>query len=270
MLFILNSKYIYGVISVFPTMNYVALAAVLAVIVGVLQFAALCGQIYIYRRQAKIMAHQAKEMTRQRLTMRGQLEAMRGQLGEMVAQTSQLKESVGVARESADAARKSADAAKASADALKGIERAWIIVTLEARGRTSDGGYTAIQIQGSELSMTAVTIVCQNEGRSPAWLIDVWARFDVVDAPPSEPALTAQDALDWSHSEPILVGKWAAYGWTATCQRRWDSGKVAVLYGIVSYRDVFGDRRSTSFGYEIAANGGFGRMTKYPNYNKHI
>ncbi len=117
--------------------------------------------------------------------------------------------------------------------------------------------------------MTAVTITCQNEGRSPAWLIDVWARFDVVDTLPDELVLTSHDVLDWPHSEPILVGKWAAYAWTATCQRRWDSGKMAVLYGIVNYRDVFGERRSTTFGYQISENGGLGRMTKHPNYNKH-
>src|SRR5579884_2354563 len=41
------------------------------VFVGFLQFFALVGQVVIYCRQAKIMAHQAKEMEGQRVAMRG-------------------------------------------------------------------------------------------------------------------------------------------------------------------------------------------------------
>jgi hypothetical protein len=51
----------------------------LLVVVGILQFGALIGQVVIYCRQAKIMARQAHEMTRQRGYMRLQWKAMGAQ-----------------------------------------------------------------------------------------------------------------------------------------------------------------------------------------------
>src|ERR1700693_5768920 len=110
-----------------------------------------------------------------------QAKANEGQLTEIQQSAEKTDRMILLAAQQAEHGRISAQAAKASADALKGIERALIIVTLEASARTPTGGSTAIQIQGAEQSTAAVTIICQNEGKSPAWLIDVWARFEVVD-----------------------------------------------------------------------------------------
>jgi len=96
-----------------------ALSTVALVVVGILQFFALVGQVIIYCRQAKIMAHQAGEMTRQRVTMRGQLEAMQGQLGQMESAGKQTDRLITHASNQTIALKNAANAASLNAVSAK-------------------------------------------------------------------------------------------------------------------------------------------------------
>jgi len=105
-------------------------------------------------------------------------------------------------------------------------------------------------------------------GQVPAWIAGKRACLDIVDSIPKNP--------DWERThpiqiepEPLSVGQIGKPKDEAlTCKRPREQRKRVILYGIINYRDIFGDNRTTSFGYEVRDDGILERLP-YPKYNEN-
>src|SRR5215472_4417970 len=92
-----------------------------------------------------------------------------------------------------------------------------------------------------------VRIVCQNQGRTPAWITEIYTCLDIVDFPPAIP--------DFTHADPVLLEpeplaveqKFSPKGITLQRYKGRETGLMTVIYGIVKYR-VFSDRRTRADG----------------------
>src|SRR5205085_12554940 len=113
-----------------------------------------------------------------------------------------------------------------------------------------------------------VVLTCRNEGRSPAWIEEKRARFQIVDVLPDKPELTSAEFIQ-AGPEPIGVGRANQIAWQATATGHEGFGKMMVVYGIVKYRDIFDKLRETTFGYRITPSREFVRLEGRPEYNKY-
>ena len=105
-----------------------------------------------------------------------------------------------------------------------------------------------------------VRIVCQNQGRTPAWITEIHACLDIVDFPPAIPDFTHADPVQLE-PEPLAVKqKFSPKDFTLQRDKGRETGLMTVIYGIVKYRDVFSDGRTTTFGYKVGIDGAFERL----------
>jgi hypothetical protein len=150
------------------------------------------------------------------------------------------------------------------------IERAWVMVEVEpvpGAGPICDGEVEVRDIRAGNTTYNA-RITCKNDGKSPAWITEKFARLDIVADIPEIP--------DWQRIEPIKgeleplsakeVGK--PRDESLTCKRPREDGKTVILYGVVNYRDIFGCKRTTSFGYKVRDDGVLKRLHQ-PKYNEN-
>jgi hypothetical protein len=209
---------------------------------------------------AMAIAYQAREMRRTTEVMSGQLKTMQEQLKEMGAQTCVLEKSV-------DHAEKSAEAAKKSADALINSERAWVMVDVHF---TPGEGF-AVEYTSGETYRTFATLELEysNVGKSPAWITEKRARFQIVKDLPPQPDL---DLAEFTRTEPeplAATGDPSTTRWETECSGKHGPHTLTVVYGVVKYRDIFGENRETRFGYYATVDNIFKRLSGYPEYNKH-
>ncbi|HZC21838.1 MAG TPA: hypothetical protein VE866_00750, partial [Candidatus Binatia bacterium] len=244
---------------------YVILTGLLAII-GVFGVAAAFRTLRAVESQAHIM--------------QGQLTAMQGQLAQMDSagkqtdqlieqekqQTKELRDATDIALAHAEAAVDSAKAAKASSDALINAERAWIIAELRCKpgtsvffGTNSDGETTAIM---------DAELWCYNSGKSPAWITERLARLIVVapeDIPTTPPELSLKDIVD-NRVEPVGPKSESKFTWNPTGTGRQTIEKLAVIYGVVRYRDIFEQNRETWFAYRMDGFRNARSFTRLPHH----
>jgi hypothetical protein len=160
-------------------------------------------------------------------------------------------------------------ATDANAKALISSERAWVMVELEpAPGYSGpfEGEDVMLDIVTQTTSM-AVRIVCKNDGRTPAWITEKRAYLDVVDALPLVPNFEFAQVIQ-TEPEPLAVGEKGRPKEAGLIRKKGrDAGKLTVIYGIVKYRDVFSDNRTTTFAYKVRVDGALERLGGYPKYN---
>ncbi|MHB8501419.1 MAG: hypothetical protein ACYDCG_19815 [Candidatus Acidiferrales bacterium] len=162
---------------------------------------------------------------------------------------------------------------KKQTQALIDAERSWIMVKVEpvpGAGPIWDGETITREIRDVRAGNTTFTarIICKNDGKTPAWITEKHACIDIVDSVPEIP--------DWGRPKPIQIEpEPLSVGETGrpkdeslTCKRAREQGKMLILYGIVKYRDPFGDNRCTSFGYKVRDDGVLERLP-YPKYNEN-
>jgi hypothetical protein len=162
---------------------------------------------------------------------------------------------------------------KRQTNALISGNRSWITVEVEkvpGVGGLMDGRGTEMGVGPVHTESTAfrARIICRNDGKTPAWITKKQAALDIVEAVPEAP--------DWSRTaiiqpapEQLLVGQVGKpTDETLYSKRGRALGKMTILYGLVSYRDPFGENRTTSFGYYVRDDGSLERL---PNskYNEN-
>jgi hypothetical protein len=164
--------------------------------------------------------------------------------------------------------RKTANAARVSADALINSERAWVLTQM---GWDKEGACQPHRIvrptDNSVHTLMNVRVVYRNYGRTPAWITEKHIKIEVTNT--VEPLPDFSGATVAYNIEPIAgeqEPEWKPKNMTG---EGWgpDSGQFTLVYGLVKYRDVFGEARETRFGY-ILVNGLFERMA-HPEYNKN-
>lgn len=163
---------------------------------------------------------------------------------------------------------KSAKAAKASADALENSERAWVMVNVYSRLGDSVPIYNRSGADGIH-TQAMVTIVAKNHGRSPAWIVRHFQRFQSFDEIPRIPDFTQDLATPEFYSVPVTPN---GGDYEKQCDLMYegkrDIHRKDIVYGIVQYRDIFDRLRTTTYGYYLLGSS-LERMVDFPEYNKN-
>jgi hypothetical protein len=164
---------------------------------------------------------------------------------------------------------------QAQAAALVNSERAWVMVDVEwDSDKWADRQPHVLEGSGTGGDTTGIYVVltCRNEGRSPAWIEEKRARFQIVDVLPDTPDLTTAEFIQ-AVPEPIGIGKALPHtnhiSWQAIGTGHEGFGKMMVVYGVVKYRDIFDRPRETTFGYRITPSRELVRLEGKREYNKH-
>lgn len=154
-----------------------------------------------------------------------------------------------------------AQAALKSADSIVRAERSWLLVNAEWVP-----GYKGVLIGDSEdgpFVYASLRLEFVNEGKSPAWIIDVRATLVPLGKLQEEPELDGIPSID-SATTPVGVAKPYILdnSFTVPANHR---DELAV-FGVVNYRDVFSEHLQTIFGFKIHYNN-ISRLTN-PAYNR--
>jgi len=154
----------------------------------------------------------------------------------------------------------------------RAIERAWVLAEIqwqEGEGHVFQGH----SIEGkTERRNTAafVQLVCKNEGNSPAWIEEKRMKFAIFSTLPEKPPLEKADIIQHGR-EPLGVGRIDEPITRQTAmplaEGQAEHGQLSIIYGAVKYRDVFGKRRITTFGYQVTMDFKLKRLEGYPKYN---
>jgi hypothetical protein len=157
--------------------------------------------------------------------------------------------------------------ANASARALINSERAW--VTTSIVWATTEG--LIIEGTGTEGNTTVnVCLICTNDGKIPAWITKKAFRLGIFDNLPSRPDTRSLQSFGYSGPEPLSVGESTKVFMQPECNGRRPQvgGPSLVIYGVVGYRDAFGEHE-TWCGYNITGSlPRLERLAGYPEYNK--
>jgi hypothetical protein len=159
--------------------------------------------------------------------------------------------------------------------------RAWVMVEVAHDAAKWAGPKNEkvhmLEGSGSSGDSTAfyAVLTCRNEGKSPAWIYERRAKFEIVSA--ALPLKPKFDSAEFVEVEPTPLGTGQALThtdnleWLAQAREHIQQGQMAVVYGIVKYRDIFGARRQTTFGYRITPSNALRRLEgeQYGEYNKN-
>lgn len=196
--------------------------------------------------QRKTMIEQLAEMKTTREKTVTEMQAAGEQTRQLIAQ-----------------AESTAKATRDSADALVASERAWIMVEAFAVGHSkpfkSPDGATGIDARCE----------CKNEGKTGAWINEIKCVLEFT--PLQLPEKPNFDNVEPYHSVPRPIpsrGNPEMYIIQPGCFGDWNK-KILILYGVVKYKNMFGQDCATTFGYTISPEGEFRRIVGYPEYNKN-
>lgn len=158
--------------------------------------------------------------------------------------------------------------------ASKDIERPWVMPKL-ARDPLSSmllcEGTSASHGKTISVTTTAfVLLTIKNDGRSPVWIKYLRARLVLVDSVeklPKKPELSEVDNQNW-YPPPFNEQE------EARLQLTGNGSQVAkekvVVYGKITYLDIFRQERSSTFGYVIESGGSkVERLESHPEYNRN-
>jgi len=162
------------------------------------------------------------------------------------------------------ATRQAAVAAQASTDVVINSERAWISADISFQ--TGAHIFDGTSGNGSMTTGVYVELMCSNQGKSPAWIIEKRAAFRIVKELPQEPDMSSAEIIQ-HEPEPMAAGASSTYKWSTVCEGRHGPHTCTLLYGIVKYRDIFEKERETRFGYFLTVNNELERLAKFPRYN---
>jgi hypothetical protein len=140
---------------------------------------------------------------------------------------------------------------------LKKIERAWVTVDVKwadtprvMDGVSSDAGFQDLR----HASSIYVRLFIHNGGNTPAWLVAKRIGFTILDEMPKLPNFDKLPPEDSLGGVPLSRGEKKNSIMWLSCDAVYSRKKAAFIYGYVKYTDIFGDIRTTSFGF--AVNGG--------------
>lgn len=160
--------------------------------------------------------------------------------------------------------------------ASKDIERSWVMPKLEKEAingaiplsekTTSDETGNVISVR----TTATLLLTLKNEGRSPVWVKHFRARLIFVDSMedlPEKPELSNDDDQNWY---PPPFGDKESVRFKVTGNGSQVAKAKCVVYGKITYRDIFRQERFSTFGYVIKS-GVFEakRLESHPEYNRN-
>lgn len=134
-------------------------------------------------------------------------------------------------------------------DHIASAERAWVLVEIQevplySLEESTDGDTTSIPIR----------IVCRNDGNTPAWVTDILFGMVIYDrdAIPRAPEINNAQRVGGDLTPVGPKSAMPPIDYTVECAGRNPIYfRHTVLFGVVRYRDVFGEARETHIGYEV-------------------
>lgn len=159
-----------------------------------------------------------------------------------------------------------AKAALGNAEAVISAERSWVMVELERVP-----GIGGIATRGNGLERPSYTtarfrLKCINVGKTIAWIDEKSACLQICEKPSQKPNFNTLETLS-------VTPQWIESNGTRYSDERIDGdgqegiGLISVIWGIVKYRDAFGEHRTT-FGFRILPDDRLERLSGFPEYNQ--
>jgi hypothetical protein len=154
-------------------------------------------------------------------------------------------------------------------DAQVNAERAWMEVDMEL-----DASLAITEVtEGQQPLFTVVSLEVKwvNIGRTPAWInatqISMMMLPDETHAPQSLPGPGFPSVIG---PEMVGAGKDFAQTGTVAAEGKITRGQVGLIYGEVSYYDIFKQHHRTTFGFIVNHQRKVRRVNfMYPAYNEH-
>ncbi|MGD1080462.1 MAG: hypothetical protein ABR881_19255 [Candidatus Sulfotelmatobacter sp.] len=158
----------------------------------------------------------------------------------------------------------------------KDIERSWVMPKLTRDSQSSMllcEGTSSEHGKITSVTTTAfVSLTLKNDGRSPVWVKDLHARLvllDSVDKLPKKPELNDDDDQQW-YPAPFADGGQESLRLQLTANGSQVAKQWCVVYGKITYLDIFRKERFSTFGYVIESGGStVDRLQSHPEYNRN-
>jgi hypothetical protein len=171
-----------------------------------------------------------------------------------------------------EALEKNALAAKTTAESVVNAERAWIMGELSwwenSRLRISQLSST-IQSQTVERTAVALKLTCKNEGKSPAWIDNVYGHLESFSTASELGAPNRVDGRNFGPMGPLGAGRERSQSLDLTCPAKMKDEDYLAVYVVIEYRDIFGVKRETFLGHALDAHGNIGRQDALPERNRN-
>lgn len=159
-------------------------------------------------------------------------------------------------KDQARSGRDAATAALLNAQAVINAERAWILAQLESD--TNLPGPICLTNHPPETT-AVLKLICRNEGKSPAWIDNVYGRMDVVSSRTEiRDNYERHDCEDFGSMEPIGAAGVGSRSLELNAVGMVGEGSFLSTFVIVDYHDIFGKSRTTTL---VGSFTGAGRRT---------
>ena len=161
------------------------------------------------------------------------------------------------------AIKKQADIARDNTDVLVASERSWVAVSV---GWTP--GYPGMFLSDSSAEgpghTASVRLTCKNDGKTPAWIVEIRARLEIFEPAPLKPPLERTEVVDHTIVS-LAAGHEQPCDKFLICKGRQTMDNLAIIYGVVRYRTAIGPAtvRETWFAYTVSSDGK--RLTPHQN-----
>jgi hypothetical protein len=147
--------------------------------------------------------------------------------------------------------------AQAQIKLSQNAERAWILTELEwsdtSRLRVVTGTSSRKGEESVETTSVGVTLVCKNEGRSPAWVDTIKGYAEIVEGELRDlPSPVGHKAQAFIPLGPIGPGQQNRRQLLLVCPGHVENNQRMSLFVIVEYRDIFEQKRVTTCGYTVS------------------
>jgi hypothetical protein len=161
--------------------------------------------------------------------------------------------------------------------ASKDIERSWVMPTLEQEHgsprlldenatRDGDGKITFMR------PIANLLLTLKNSGRSPVWVKHLHARLVLVDSEdslPKKPQLNDEDSFGW-FPPPFTEQEYLEFQLADKVTSKPPFKDKCVIYGKVTYLDIFRQERFSTFGYVVQLGSvKIERLAYHPEYNRN-
>lgn len=160
--------------------------------------------------------------------------------------------------------------------ASQDIERSWVMPKLTRDGLSSLLLCENTSMEGGKITSVTTTacvsLTLKNDGRSPVWVKHLHARLillDSVEKLPKKPELNDHDNQNW-YPPPFADGGQESVRLALTANGSQVAKGECVVYGKITYLDIFRKERFSTFGYVIHSGGStVDRLESHPEYNRN-
>jgi hypothetical protein len=156
--------------------------------------------------------------------------------------------------------------------AIINTERAWVMA--ELAWTPMYGSITQIMdTNGQRKSMVTVRLRYRNDGKTPAWVDEIRARFEITQRPETRPDIRTMEPIKSGilpyGPVPLGIGANEYVDFSLECIGQEELGKQNIVYGVIYYRDAFKRKRHTFFGFRLLGDNNIIYLPQRPEYNKH-